>query len=67
MKSIIKVLNINKSKDIRNIQRAVSMNEGVIASEVSIEKKEVQVIYNDSIVDLDTIIDSIENMGYMTI
>ena len=67
MKSIIKVLNINKSKDIRNIQRAVSMNEVVIASEVSIEKKEVQVIYNDSIVDLDTIIDSIENMGYMTI
>lgn len=67
MKSIIKVLNINKSKDIGNIQRAVSMNEGVIASEVSIEKKEVQVIYNDSIVDLEAIIDSIENMGYMTI
>lgn len=67
MKSTIKVLNINNSKDVADIQRAISMNEGVIATEVSIEKKEIQIIYNDSIVNIDRLIESIENVGYMVL
>lgn len=65
MKSVISVYNMNKSKDVDNIQDAISMNEGVIACEISLEKKEIQIIYNESIVRLNKVIDSIENLGYM--
>lgn len=65
MKSVISVYNINSSKDVGNIQNAISMNEGVIACEISLEKKEIQIIYNDVIISLSEIIDSIENLGYM--
>ena len=65
MKSVISVYNMNKSKDVDNIQDAISMNEGVIACEISLEKKEIQIIYNECIVGLNKIIDSIENLGYM--
>ena len=65
MKSVISVYNMNKSKDVGNIQEAISMNEGVIACEISLEKKEIQIIYNESIVSLNKIIDSIENLGYI--
>jgi copper chaperone CopZ len=56
---------MNKSKDVGNIQYAISMNEGVIACEISLEKKEIRIIYNESIVDLNKITDSIENLGYI--
>jgi len=65
MRSVISVYNMNKLKDVGNIQNSIAMNEGVIACEISLEKKEIQIIYNDSIVSLDEIIDSIENLGYM--
>ena len=65
MKSVISLYNMNKSKDVGKIQEAISMNEGVIACEISLEKKEIQIIYNESIVNLNEIIDSIENLGYM--
>jgi len=65
MKSVISVYNMNKSKDVDNIQDAISMNEGVIACEISLEKKEIQIIYNESIVRLNKVIDSIENLGYI--
>ena len=65
MKSIIKVHPLKKQKDVMNIQRAISNVEGIIACEISIDKSEVQVIYNESCLELDDIIESIENVGYM--
>lgn len=65
MKSVISVYNINKPKDVGNIQKAIAINEGVIACEISLEKKEIQIIYNDVIISLNEIVDSIENLGYM--
>ena len=41
--------------------------QGIIACEISLEKKELQVIYNESFVDLETIINSIENLGFLVI
>ncbi|MGG7179007.1 heavy-metal-associated domain-containing protein [Clostridium paraputrificum] len=67
MKSIIRVCDISKPGDVGNIQRAIASNEGVIACEISLEKKEVQIIYNESFLSLDKIIESIENIGYMVI
>ena len=65
MKSIIRVCDMSKAQDVSKIQNAIASNEGVIACEISLEKKEVQIIYNDGYVNLDKIIDSIENIGYM--
>ena len=65
MRSVIKVYNLNTSKDLGKIQNAISNNEGVIACEISLTKKEIQVIYNETIVNLDKLIECIENLGYM--
>ncbi len=65
MKSVIKVYNLNTQKDISKIQGAIANNEGILACEISLNKKEIQVIYNESCIDLDKILESIENLGYM--
>ena len=64
MKSIIKICDMKSAKDISNIKNAISSNEGVIACEVSLEKKEAQIIYNESYLSIESIIESIENLGY---
>ena len=67
MKSVIRVCDISNLQDVAKIQGAIASNEGVVACEVSFDKKEVQIIYNESYVSLDNIIDSIENVGYIVI
>lgn len=67
MKSIIKIYDIKNTKDLSNIQNAIASNDGVIACEVSLGKKEVQIIYNENYVKIEEIIDSIENLGFIVI
>lgn len=67
MKSIIKICDMKSAKDISNIKNAISSNEGVIACEISLEKKEAQIIYNENYLSLESIIESIENLGYMVL
>ena len=67
MKSKIKVYNINKGKDVIDIQEIISQIEGIIAINISLEKGEIQVIYNENFVDLDIIVESIEDLGYIII
>lgn len=67
MKSVIKVYNLNTQKDVGRIQGAIAQNEGILACEISLKKKEIQIIYNQSCIDLDKISESIENLGYMVI
>ena len=67
MKSIIKLLNMDSEKDVRNIQNVIADNEGIIASQVLLAKKEVVVIYNDLLFNKEKFIESIEDMGYVVI
>lgn len=67
MKAVLKVSGINNSTDIRKVQSAIAGSEGVIASEVALEKKEVTIIYNDMYIELESIIDRIEDLGYTVI
>jgi copper chaperone CopZ len=67
MKSVLKIYNINNQGDVANIQRAITANEGVIACEISIEKKEIQIIYNEVWLNIDKVTECIENLGYMVI
>ncbi|MDS0526837.1 heavy-metal-associated domain-containing protein [Clostridium sp. SHJSY1] len=65
MKAVLKVHNINNQSDVSKIQRAITSNEGIIACEISIQKKEIQIIYNDTWLNIDKVIECIENLGYM--
>ena len=67
MKSLLKVSNINTNEDIINVREAIAQNEGVIACEVSLSKKEVNIVYDDKSVTIDKIISSIEEIGYSII
>lgn len=65
MKSVIKIYNLNKQSDVVKIQGAIAQSEGVLACEISLKNKEIQVIYNNSCINLDKITECIENLGYM--
>lgn len=67
MKAVLKVSGMSNSIDIRKVQSAIASSEGVIASEVALEKKEVTIIYNDMYIELESIIDKIEDLGYTVI
>ncbi|MDP4088514.1 MAG: heavy-metal-associated domain-containing protein [Bacillota bacterium] len=64
MKSSIRVCNMNDLEDVNNVRRAISGNEGVVACEISLEKGEANVVYDDFFVNIDKIIESIEDLGY---
>ncbi len=64
MKSAIKVCSMNNIEDVNNVRRAISSHQGVVACEISQEKGEVNVVYDDYFVNLDKIIESIEDLGY---
>lgn len=65
MKSLIRVYNLNESKDVRTIKKAISINEGIIACEINLSKKEIQIVYDNLSICIEDIITSIELAGYM--
>lgn len=67
MKSIIKIYNMESHIDSNLIQETVANNSGVIASEISLLKKEVVIIYNEAFLSIQEVIDSIEDLGYVVI
>ncbi|MBU3113146.1 heavy-metal-associated domain-containing protein [Clostridium lacusfryxellense] len=67
MKSVIKVLNMNNSDDISNINLAISNNQGVIACQINGDTKEIEIIYDDYFITVDNLIESIEEAGYAVI
>ena len=67
MKSIIKILNMESEKDVNLIQNAIANNSGIIASQVSLQKKEIVVIYDSIYLNEEKIINTIEDLGYIVI
>lgn len=67
MKSIIKILNMESEKDVRSIQESIKKYDGIIASQISLSKKELVIIYNSTFLTEEKIIDSIEDLGYIVI
>lgn len=65
MKSIIKIYNMESHRDSNIIQESVAKNSGVIASEISLAKKEIVVIYDEAFLSVQDIVDSIEDLGYV--
>lgn len=67
MKSIIKVCNMKSPEAVNNIRKVVSKNEGIMACHINSEKGEINVVYDANFTDLDEIIQSIEEEGYVTL
>jgi copper chaperone len=51
--------------DAKIIQEVIANNSGIIASEISLTKKEVTVIYNETFLNIEKIINPIEDLGYI--
>lgn len=64
MKELLKISNVNTNEDIIKVREALAKNEGLIACEISLSKKEVSLIYDDTTVTLDKLVASIEEAGY---
>ncbi|MFR1905284.1 MAG: heavy-metal-associated domain-containing protein [Clostridium neonatale] len=67
MKSIIKILNMESEKDVKLIQNAIVNNSGIIAIQVSLQKKEIVVIYDSIYLNEEKIINTIEDLAYIVI
>ncbi|MBU5591703.1 heavy-metal-associated domain-containing protein [Clostridium sp. MSJ-4] len=64
MKATIKVCNMNTNQDVDKVKKAIAQNEGVIACEITKDKGEIQIVYDNYFVTVEDIIESIEDMGY---
>jgi copper chaperone CopZ len=67
MKSVIRIANMRTLADINNIREAISSNEGIIACQISKEKQEVSVIYDNYFVTEEYLIQCLEDLGYTTV
>lgn len=67
MKSVIKVCNMESSQDVNMIQDTIVSNPGIIATEISLSKKEITVIYNETFLTFEKVINSIEDLGYIIV
>lgn len=67
MKSIIKIYNIESQNDVNLIQNKISQQNGIIASQISLSKKELTIIYNETYLNIETIKEDIEDLGYVVI
>jgi len=67
MKTVLRVCDIRSVKDVVNIKKAISDNEGIIACQIETQNGEVEIVYDNYLVDVDKIIQSIENIGYIVI
>jgi len=67
MKSILKLSKIKSFDDVALLREAVAHNEGVIACQVSVEKNEISIIYDDYFLNEEDLIQSIEEAGFTVI
>ena len=67
MKSVIKICNMESHKDTKIIGEIVASNSGIIASEISLTKKEIILIYNELFFYIEKIIYSMGDLRYIGI
>ena len=67
MKALVRIYNLTTHDDIINIRNVVSNYEGILACEINLNKKEINIVYDSLSVSIDEIITSIENSGYMVV
>ncbi|RXM59250.1 heavy-metal-associated domain-containing protein [Clostridium tetani] len=64
MRSVIKVLELKNASDVVTIKKAISNKTGVLAIQINIEKREINVVYDDYLLTVNDMVDCIEDLGY---
>ncbi len=67
MKSTLKVRNMKNLRDVSIVRNAISQNEGVVACQISMEKGEVEIIYDRYFLNVDKVIETLEELGFTVI
>lgn len=65
MKEVLKISNLNTNDDVLALRESISNNEGVVACEVNLTKKEINIVFDDQVITIDKIILSLEKLGYI--
>jgi len=67
MKSVYKICNIKSYKDTKIIREVISNYFGIIASEISVTKKEITLIYNETCLNIQKVSNYIEDLVYIIV
>ncbi|MPQ42345.1 heavy-metal-associated domain-containing protein [Clostridium tarantellae] len=67
MKSSIKIMDMKNNEDMSTIKKVIASQEGVVACEINKSLKLVNIVYDDRFLNLDNIISSIEDLGYIVL
>lgn len=67
MKSVLRVSNMNSLKDVNKIRNLISQNEGIVACCIDRKNSAIELLYDEYLLKLDDIIDSIESLGYIIV
>ena len=65
MKEVLKISNLNTNDDVLALRESISNNEGVVACEVNLTKKEINIVFDDQVITIDKIVASLEKLGYI--
>ena len=65
MKEVLKISNLNTNDDVLALRESISNNEGVVACEVNLTKKEINIVFDDQVIEIDKIVLSLEKLGYI--
>jgi len=64
MKAVLRISNMNSSADVNNVRKVIANNEGIIACQISKEKQEIDIVYDQFFINEDQIVASLEDSGY---
>jgi len=67
MKAVLRISNMYSSADVNNVRKAIANNEGVIACQISKEKQEIDIVYDQFFITEDELVASLEDCGYTVI
>ena len=67
MREVLKVCDMNNSKDMSKVRQAIANSEGVLACQIDKPAHKVEIVYDGKLTNIDDIIESIENIGYTVV
>lgn len=67
MKSTLKIRNMKNLRDVSIVRNSISQNEGVVACQISMEKGEVEIVYDRYFLNVDKVIEALEVIGFTVI
>lgn len=65
MKEVLNISNLNTNDDVLAVKENIANNEGIIACEVNLTKKEVSLVFDEQVVTIENIVSSLEKLGYI--